>query len=153
MAASQADIIELASKPTLQLTVITAFVILNLVAPFLVGEVYPYTISPLFSDEPKQFAVYEIFDSQGRPLLAEKYHLQSEYHGYPAGVGAGVLPAATLNSFGEVADETTVRKHMQKQLMENARDEVTVHQKVYGAIDSQKAGMTVDHRWIIKRGQ
>jgi len=106
------------SHGRIELLVIATFVIVNLLAPVLLGERYPFTVSPMFSDQPSEYCTYEIFDADGKELDAEAFGLHLVYDGNPPGLGMGITPTATLHPFGKVRDEPTVRQHVQTVMKE-----------------------------------
>ena len=75
----------------LEILCVVAFVVINLVGPMVVGEMYPFTISPMFSDQPSQYSVYEVFDENGQPIDSEPFGLHLVYDGNPPGLGMGCL--------------------------------------------------------------
>lgn len=103
----------------IELLAIAAFVIVNLLAPIVLGELYPFTVSPMFSDHPSEYCTYELYDSDGKELDAEAFGLHLVYDGNPPGLGMGVTPTPTLHPFGEVCDERAVRQHVQKVMKES----------------------------------
>lgn len=103
----------------IELLAVAAFVLLNLLAPILCGELYPFTVSPMFSDQPSAYCTYEIFDSNGKELDPELFGLHLVYDGNPPGLGMGIVPRPTLHEFGEVCDEQTVANQV-RQTMRDA---------------------------------
>ena len=102
-----------------ELLAVTTFVVGNLLAPIVLGELYPFTVSPMFSDQPSQYCTYEIFDSAGQNLDPELFGLHLVYDGNPPGLGMGIKPTPTLHAFGEFRDESTVRQHVQQVMQQN----------------------------------
>ncbi len=110
---------------------IVGFVVLNLLAPWTIGERYPFTVAPMFSDRPHEYCTYQVIGPGGEELDASRFGLHLVYDGNPPGLGMGIQPPATLHDFGEVASETDVRHHVQTVLNqpENSKlDRVTVIQ-------------------------
>jgi hypothetical protein len=101
-------------RKLIELLAIAAFVVVNLLAPIVFGELYPFTVSPMFSDQPSQYCTYQIFDSAGQELDPEQFGLHLVYDGNPPGLGMGIVPKPTLHAFGDVVDESTVRQHVQQ---------------------------------------
>lgn len=95
-----------------ELIAVCAFVAVNLFAPFLVGEMYPFTISPMFSDQPSQYCTYRILDEGGGELDLEPFGLHLVYDGNPPGLGMGIEAAPRLHGFGDVPELETVAKHV-----------------------------------------
>ena len=102
------------NRKRFELLAVVAFVIVNLLAPVVFGERYPFTVSPMFSDQPSEYCTYEIFDSAGQALDPEDFGLHLVYDGNPPGLGMGITPTKTLHLFGEVRDESAVRQHVQQ---------------------------------------
>ena len=96
-----------------ELTWIGAFVGLNLVAPFVFGEMFPITVSPMFCDEPSCYCEYEVTDDQGKPLELKPLGLHRVYDGNPVGLGVGLVAPKTLDEFGKVPTEEQLRRHLQ----------------------------------------
>ena len=109
-----------------------AFVAVSLLAPPIVGEMYPFTVSPMFRDHPECYCTYELFDESGQELDLESYGLHLVYDGNPPGLGMGIEAASTLHGFGEVPDLKDVADHLRVILasQENAPREIRIHQTV-----------------------
>lgn len=104
----------------LEIVFVALFVIANLAAPFLLGEVYPITVAPMFSDQPEHYATYEVVSDAGESLDLKRFGLHLVYDGNPPGLGMGIVPSPTLHKFGEVVDEAQLRRHVQKVLQNEA---------------------------------
>ena len=103
-----------AKRNRIELLAVAAFVVVNLLAPMVCGELYPFTVSPMFSDQPSQYCTYEIFDAAGGELDPEPFGLHLVYDGNPPGLGMGIVPSPTLHAFGEARDEATVGQHVRQ---------------------------------------
>ncbi len=103
----------------IELLAVAAFVLVNLLAPVLCGELYPFTVSPMFSDQPSAYCTYEILASDGKSLELEPFGLHLVYDGNPPGLGMGIVPRSTLHEFGEVCDERIVLDRV-RQTMQDA---------------------------------
>lgn len=97
-----------------EISFVVAFVVLHLLAPLVFKECYPFTVAPMFRDQPEQYATYQVFDKQGNELDAKTFGLHLVYDGNPPGLGMGIEPVATLHAFGEVADEQQIVNHVRK---------------------------------------
>ncbi len=97
-----------------EMAAVVAFVVINLLAPFVVGEMYPFTISPMFRDQPEQYCTYQLFDDAGNELDRKPFGLHLVYDGNPPGLGMGIESRARLHKFGEVPDLETVVAHIEK---------------------------------------
>jgi hypothetical protein len=106
--------LENASSRRLELIAVVSFVIINLVAPLVVGEMYPFTISPMFCDQPEQYCTYQLFDDQGNELDLESYGLHLVYDGNPPGLGMGIEATPRLHEFGEVPELESVVAHLKE---------------------------------------
>jgi hypothetical protein len=95
-----------------ELIAICVFVVVNLFAPFLVGEMYPFTVSPMFRDQPSQYCTYELLDENGNQLELEPFGLHLVYDGNPPGLGMGIEAAPRLHGFGEVPEFDLVIEHV-----------------------------------------
>jgi hypothetical protein len=99
-------------RRTIEIVAVGVFIAINVIAPFAVGELYPFTVSPMFRDQPKQYCTYQLFDDDGNKLELEPYGLHLVYDGNPPGLGMGIEAAPTLHPFGEVPDIETVEQHV-----------------------------------------
>jgi len=96
----------------LELVAVGLFVVINVIAPFLVGELYPFTVSPMFRDQPEQYCTYQLFDDAGKELDPATYGLHLVYDGNPPGLGMGIEAAPTLHEFGDVPELKKVQAHI-----------------------------------------
>lgn len=136
---------ELQVRSRFEIGAVLAFVVVNLLAPFVLGEMYPFTVSPMFCDEPSEYCEYEVLGPNGQNLELADFALQRNYDGNPPGLGVGLVPSPTLDQFGMVPTEDELRVHVQKQLANHPElESVTVIQRVVGAIDSQHVGVLPD---------
>jgi hypothetical protein len=131
-----------------ELLAVATFVLVNLLAPIVLGELYPVTVSPMFSDQPSQYCTYQVFDAAGKELDAERFGLHLVYDGNPPGLGMGIAPTPTLHAFGEVADEETVRQHVQQAMRQsNVTGPITV-KRTHVAGGEPQLRTTVDS-WVV----
>jgi hypothetical protein len=103
-----------------ELVVAAAFVVVHLTSPLWVGELYPFTISPMFCDSPRECCQYEVFAGGDREVDLKLLNLHMVYDGNPPGLGMGIAPTATLHEFGEVPSRQQVVGHVKK-VMEQSR--------------------------------
>ena len=75
---------------SLELCLAAAFTVVHLVAPIVIGERYPFTISPMFYDQPAECCTYVVTDTDGRGLDAQLFNLHLVYDGNPPGLGMGI---------------------------------------------------------------
>lgn len=113
-----------------QLVAAGLFVAIQLIAPFTLGERYPFTISPMFQDQPGEYCLYEVLGPEGERLDPRPWGLHLVYDGNPPGLGVGLRPTPTLHSFGEVASEAEIAEWIQPRLKAQGREQVTVRQTV-----------------------
>jgi len=97
-----------------EIAAVVAFVVLNLAAPFLLGEIYPVTVSPMFCDQPTQYCTYEVFDENGNAVDLELLGLHMVYDGNPVGLGMGIKATPTMHKFGEVPTFEEVERHVRE---------------------------------------
>lgn len=95
-----------------EMIAVVAFVVISLLAPAFVGEMYPFTVSPMFRDQPKHYCTYKLNDEAGDELDLKTYGLHLVYDGNPSGLGMGIEAPATLHGFGEVPDRATIIEHL-----------------------------------------
>ena len=111
--------------------------VVNLVAPLVIGEVFPFTISPMFSDLPSEYCIYQVLDENGQPIDSEPFGLHLVYDGNPPGLGMGIQPRATLHGFGETASLEQLKAHIQQKLADMPeREFVTVEQSLVCCVDN-----------------
>ena len=132
----------------LEIFCVVAFVIINLVGPMVVGEMYPFTISPMFSDQPNEYCVYEVFDESGQAIDSEPFGLHLVYDGNPPGLGMGIEPTPTLHAFGESRDESTVRQHVQQTMQQNNIAGPLTIKRTHVAGGEPQLKTTVDN-WVV----
>ena len=129
----------------LEISCVVAFVVMNLIGPMVVGEMYPFTISPMFSDQPSEYCVYEVFGENGQPIDNEPFGLHLVYDGNPPGLGMGIQARPTLHGFGETATVDQLRAHVQKKLAGMpGRSFVTVKRTLVRCVDHCPAETVVE---------
>ena len=129
----------------LEISCVVAFVIINLIGPMVVGEMYPFTISPMFSDQPNQYSVYEVLDESGQSIDSKPFGLHLVYDGNPPGLGMGIQAHPTLHGFGETSTVDQLRSHVQKKLAEMPeREFVTVKRSLVRCVDHCPAETVVE---------
>jgi hypothetical protein len=140
------------------------FILSNILIPFTLGDIYPFTIAPMFRDTPLMYANYRIYSPDGTKLAdnsrreidptgsPDPFKLRRYYDGNPVGCGVGICPPKTLGDFGIVHQEKLVRKH----IAENWPSDlvfpyIEIEQEIIGPIDAQKVGIQKIQRWRINR--
>ena len=110
---------DLAKEPTaprrsrsLELCLAAAFTVVHLVAPIVIGERYPFTISPMFYDQPAECCTYVVTDTDGRVLDAQRFNLHLVYDGNPPGLGMGIEPTETLHPYCLPCQQQQVTDHV-----------------------------------------
>lgn len=83
-----------------------------LMIPPLFGELFPFTVSPMFRDAPSVYCVYEVSSPDGQKLDNQDFGLQRNYDGNPVGLGAGRRPPTSVDRFGEVATVDEIREQV-----------------------------------------
>lgn len=114
-------------RRTIELVAVGFFVAINVFAPFLVGELYPFTVSPMFRDQPEQYCTYQLFDDSGNELELEPFGLHLVYDGNPPGLGMGIEAAPTMHEFGEVPDLAAVEEHILSVVGQQDSKAKTIH--------------------------
>ena len=131
-----------------ELAAAAVFVVVHLLSPLWIGELYPFTISPMFCGSPTQCCRYEVRDADDQLLDPAEFNLHMVYDGNPPGLGMGIEPSPTLHPFGEIGEEDEVVAHVREILKkrvgqkdddkDNDKDEtkedldrVVVHQHCY----------------------
>lgn len=109
-----------------------AFVAVSLVAPLVVGEMYPFTISPMFCDQPSQYCTYRLTDESGKALDLDPFGLHLVYDGNPPGLGMGVESSPRLHEFGHVPEIEAVVMHVREKAREiqPGCNEISIEQTV-----------------------
>jgi len=134
----------------LEMASVGAFVLVQLLAPLIVGEVYPFTISPMFSDQPDCYATYQVFDGSDQELDASRFGLHLVYDGNPPGFGVGICPRPTVHGFGEVCDRDTVSGHVRQMMRQDSSlpRMVRIRQQVVQGGDEQL--QTTTNEWTVR---
>lgn len=151
-------------RPTVAvLACCTIFVLANVVVPLTLGDVYPFTVAPMFCEAPQVYCNYRIYDPAGK-LLADNstrridppgqpdpFCLRRYYDGNPTGLGVGICPPATIDGgmFGSLHDEQHVRQHIAECLKGRSEPYVDVEQEIVGPLDDYRVGIQRTHRWRI----
>ena len=104
---------------SLELWLATAFVLVHLVAPVVVGERYPFTISPMFCDQPNECCTYVVTDADGNILDAAQFNLHLVYDGNPPGLGMGIEPTETLHPYCVPCQREKVTDHVRGIMQQN----------------------------------
>ena len=137
------------SRRRVELIFAGAFALLHILAPFVIGERYPFTVAPMFRDQPSCYCVYEVTDSDGKQLDLEDFGLHLVYDGNPVGLGVGIVAKPTLHGFGEQPTEKELLGHVREKLDKLRLDEVIVKQKVV-CCQNHVPSETVN-TWTVKR--
>ncbi len=140
------------------------FALSNILVPVCLGDIYPFTIAPMFRDTPLSYANYRIFSPDGTKLAdnsrraidpatsPDPFKLRRYYDGNPVGCGVGICPPVTLGDFGTVHQESFVRKHIVKNWPKELElPFIEVEQEIVGPINAQEVGVQQRIRWRIER--
>ena len=143
--------VELPPPSRLALVSAVAFAACTLVLPIVFGELYPFTIAPMFRDSPRLYCRYMVLDPQGVQLPLHDFELQRNYDGNPVGLGAGVRPPPSVDEFGTAPDEATLRAHVARILRGRFPElsHVDVEQAVIGPVDRQTIGVIREARFRV----
>lgn len=119
------------------------FAVCNIVLSIVYRDLYPFTITPMFCDNPRLYCDYQVFDPQGAPLPLDDFQLQRNYDGNPLGLGAGVQPTHSLDKFGTVPDESALIAHVAHVLAARFPEHryVDVVQTLIGPVDENRVGV------------
>lgn len=117
---------------------VIVFALCNLALPLVFGELYPFTIAPMFRDRPQLYCQYRVIGDNGAELSLRDFELHRNYDGNPVGFGAGIKPPPSLDQFGTAPDEEDLRSHVGQILNSRYPDMrfVDVVQTVIGPTDS-----------------
>ena len=77
---------------------IATFVLLNVLIPLLIMDLYPFSRAPMFADAPQLYCDYQLFDPRGNALDVLDFGLHRNYWGNPVGEGVGFIAAAYRGS-------------------------------------------------------
>lgn len=126
----------------------------NLVLSIAFGDLYPFTITPMFCDSPRLYSVYQVLDPQGVQLPLRDFQLQRNYDGNPIGLGAGVRPAPSFDKFGTAPEEADLRAHVARVIAEHfpGLPYVNVVQTVIGPVDEKRVGVIRETRMRVNAG-
>ncbi|MCH2121010.1 MAG: hypothetical protein VXX55_11595 [Planctomycetota bacterium] len=120
---------------------IVGFIVINLIGPIVLGERFPFTISPMFCDEPACYCEYFVTDANGREIDLASLKLQRVYDGNPVGLGVGIQPAETLDRFGQVPTEQELSRHLLEQIdVWPDTPYLRIEMTVVGALDENRVG-------------
>ena len=144
-----------------------AIVAANLIVPLTLGDVYPFTVAPMFCDAPRTYCNYRVYGPDGElladnstrridpPGAPDPFCLRRYYDGNPTGLGVGICPPRTIDGgvFGSLQGEQHVRKHFEQCLREHPKlPFVDVEQEIVGPLDERRVGVIAINRWRIGRG-
>lgn len=143
---------------------IVLFALSNILIPVILGDIYPFTIAPMFRDTPMTYANYRIFAPNGKKLAdnsrreldptgsPDPFKLRRYYDGNPVGCGVGICPPKTLGDFGIVHSEDQIKKHLIKNWPANLDlPYIEIEQEIIGPVDNQKVGILKVLRWRIDK--
>ena len=128
---------------TIELACVLLFALASVVLPATYGELYPFTVAPMFRDNPELYCEYQVFGPDGEELPLDSFQLQRNYDGNPVGFGAGLKPPETFDQFGREPTEERLRDHIRKMLNEKhpGLEYVDVVQRVVGPTNSLTVGV------------
>ncbi len=148
---STPDLVVLPPVSCLALVSAVSFAAFNLVLSVVFEDLYPFTIAPMFRDNPRMYCDYQVLDPQGSQLPLSNFQLQRNYDGNPLGLGAGVLPPPSLDEFGSAPDESALIAHVHRILAASFPElrYVDVVQTVIGPIDENRVGVIKEKRFRV----
>lgn len=128
--ANEGNLVNAHKNRSWELAAAAIFVAVHLLAPVVLGEMYPFTISPMFCDQPTECCTYQITDSAGESVDAALFNLHLVYDGNPPGLGMGIVARETLHPYCAPCDEAEVTRHMRAIMKrENIQGPLTVRRR------------------------
>lgn len=136
----------------LELWFVAGVMLVTVVGTFVFGERYPFSVAPMFCEQPTCYCEYEVRDPKGELLNSRDFLLHRVYDGNPTGMGVGLKPPPVLDEFGKVPTEEEIVRHVQNQFKgkPSQLDFVVVTQKVIGDIGGKTVGELKDRTKTIK---
>lgn len=126
------------------------FIVVNLVAPFVLGDMYPFTLAPMFRDEPVLYCEYEVRGPDDEELDVEHFALARVYDGNPRGMGVGIVPPITIDRFGLKPTPDEIKAHVKQHHPDDAPLEfVKVTQRVIGPI-GETVGVIEENEIVVE---
>lgn len=102
-----------AKPPRGEKAFVVGFILVGLLGPIVLGECYPFSIAPMFCQQPTCYCDYVVTDPEGNSLDLRRFQLQRVYDGNPEGMGVGIKPPPTFDRFGVVPTEQELIDHLQ----------------------------------------
>ena len=148
---STPDVVVLPPPSRIALVSAVSFAVCNLLLSIVFEDLYPFTIAPMFRDNPQLYCDYQVLDPQGTQLSLRDFQLQRNYDGNPLGLGAGVRPPHSLDTFGSVPDEAMLIAHVSRILPASFPElrYVDVVQTVTGPVDENRVGIVKETRYRV----
>ena len=145
------DVVVLPPPSRIALVSAVTFAVCNLLLSIVFEDLYPFTIAPMFRDNPQLYCDYQVLDPQGTQLSLRDFQLQRNYDGNPLGLGAGVRPPPSLDTFGSVPDEAMLIAHVSRILPASFPEfrYVDVVQTVTGPVDENRVGIVKETRYRV----
>lgn len=133
------------------------FVVANVAIPLCCAELYPFTNAALFSDAPRVLCDYEITAPSGEHLPNMSFGISRQYWGLRgfSSVNPNPHPRAiqlptTIDRVGQVPSKEEVTEVIQQNLrVLRSLEYVEVQQRVLGAIDENRVGVTQRRTWRV----
>jgi len=130
---------------------IATFLLLNVLIPLLIVDLYPFSRAPMFADAPQLYCSYQLFDPRGNPLDVLDFGLHRNYWGNPVGEGVGFKPPHSVDQFGIIGDPEEITPHVQNRLRQWPElAYVEVLQEVIGDEDGRRVGVIRKRRWRVE---
>ncbi|MFK7991622.1 MAG: hypothetical protein AB8I08_36735 [Sandaracinaceae bacterium] len=128
-----------------------AFLGLASLLPLAVGDLYPFTIAPMFAERFQRFCAYRVLAPDGTELELTAFSLQHNHGGNPLGYRGGFEAPATLHPFGVIGSEGDVRRHVRARLATRRETFVTVIQTTVAPLPDGSVGPVEVRRWRVAR--
>lgn len=124
----------------------------NLLGPLVVGERFPFTISPMFRQEPTCYCEFTVRGPDGSELPLAQFALQRVYDGNPVGLGVGIQPPPTLDEFGRVPVREELLEHLAALPASAWQDlpYVEVEVTAIGDLDGRRVGKIEDRSFRVR---
>lgn len=147
-----ADSVKRQWRERFELIAIISFLTINLLGPFVIGEVFPITISPMFRDQPQFYCDYRVTDHEGDEQPLHRFKLHRVYDGNPPGLGVGRVPRETLNRMSYRATLVEIETAVMTALNEHPEIEyVIVEQSVFAQVGNSIGQVEETARWKFGR--
>lgn len=128
------------------------FVLANIFVPLPWGDLYPFSVVPMFRDAPLQYCAFTVRDVDGNDLSLEDFRLHRIYDGNPIAMGAGIQTPPSLDRFEDPPPAEELVAHVEERLRVLGRWEaVDVTLEVVGPTQDGGVGVVRRESWRVRR--